>query len=98
MQILNGIVGGQVGNSTIRIARNSWLMEEVPHHYMARVLSFFQTAMIAMKTIALGLAAWLAASHSPWHALAIVGLAQFAAMALMMMVGYLKYKEGPTPL
>ncbi|WP_424983608.1 MFS transporter [Maritalea sp. S77] len=86
------------GNSTIRIARNSWLMEEVPHQYMARVLSFFQTAMIAMKTIALGVAAWLATSYSPWHALAIVGAAQFAAMVLMMVVGYLKYKEGPKPL
>lgn len=83
------------GNSTIRIARNSWLMDEVPQHMMGRILSFFQTAMIAMKTIALGLAAWLVTSISPWHALAMVGIAQTGATIVMIIVGYLKYKEGP---
>ncbi|WP_036221914.1 MFS transporter [Maritalea myrionectae] len=84
------------GNSTVRIARNSWLMDEVPVQYMARVLAFLQTTMIAMKIVALGLATWFATSLSPWHALAIIGVGQVVALGVMVIVAYLKYQRRHT--
>ena len=88
-------------NSAIRVGRNAWLMDEVPSSHISRTMSFYQTIMLALKTLALGFVAWIAATTSPWYALVFLGTTQLAATVWLLLVSAGRQAgrtQNPSPL